>query len=62
MYKSAYHTNYEVGYYRVSKTKPIANILKVNGYVMPFVLEVHVLSKKSPFYEKFIKESDFVRK
>ena len=54
--------NYERGYLRVGRKKKISDVLKTDGYVMPFILEVYVMSKASPFFEKFISEFDIIRK
>lgn len=54
--------NYEKGYLRVGRKKKIVDILKTDGYVMPFVMEVYVMSKKSPFYEKFLSDFDIIKK
>ena len=61
MFKSPNHSNYEKGFLRIGRKKQLSEILKINGYVMPFILEIHVLSKASPFFDKFMKDFDIVR-
>jgi len=61
-YKLDSHTNYQEGFKRVSRNKPISEILKLNGYVMPSLLEIVVLSKASPYLQKFMEENEIVKK
>jgi len=61
MFKSPHHTNYERGFLRIGRKKSFADIFRINGYVMPFVLELYVLSKASPFFDKFMKEFDIIQ-
>jgi len=60
-YRSPYHSNYEKTFFRIGKRAKFSDILRVNGYVMPYVLELYVLSKSSPFFEKFLKEYDVTK-
>jgi len=61
MFKSQNHTNFERGFLRIGRRKRFSDIFRINGYVMPFVLELYVLSKASPFFDKFMKDFDIVR-
>lgn len=61
MYKSAKHTNYDRAFYRVSRKKKFSDLLKTNGYVMPYAMEIYVLSRASPFFAKFLKEFDIAK-
>lgn len=61
MYKSSNHTNFERGFLRVGRRKQLSELLKIDGYVMPYVLEINVLSRASPFFDKFMKDFDIIK-
>jgi len=62
LYRFDKHTNYQDGYKRVNRNRPLSETLTLNGYVLPFLLEIFVVSKVSPFIDKFMTEFEIIMK
>jgi tetratricopeptide (TPR) repeat protein len=61
LYKLDKHTNFREGFKRVNRNKPMLEILTMNGYVMPYLLEIIVVSKVSPFFDKYMSEIEIIK-
>lgn len=49
------------GYLKIDWTDTLVNALSRNGYVMPIIPEIVVVSKKSPYYKLNFAENMFAK-
>lgn len=50
----------EKGYTQINIESTLSDIMKTTGYVLPEILEVYVISKKSGFYPLFKTQGIFI--
>jgi hypothetical protein len=44
----------EIGFKNVKIDEKIGEVLKIEGHVVPKILEIYVVSERSPFYNIFV--------
>eukprot|EP00331_Platyophrya_macrostoma_P005015 CAMPEP_0176419550 /NCGR_PEP_ID=MMETSP0127-20121128/8111_1 /TAXON_ID=938130 /ORGANISM="Platyophrya macrostoma, Strain WH" /LENGTH=385 /DNA_ID=CAMNT_0017800043 /DNA_START=13 /DNA_END=1170 /DNA_ORIENTATION=- len=61
LHSSDNHTNFQQAYLRISRKNTFEQVLKLNGYVMPHLIDLIIISRESDFYKKFKEDNEFIK-